>query len=377
MGKHELTGYKQTDADLQIGETMTRLREIYVKASDPFERGRQHGSQVKEEIAGICEGYRKSFAKLDYSWDEAKEMALEYVPYLEEIMPDLVQEARGIAAGAEIDLGTVMVLNTRYELLKFAKGVDGFRGGNCTCFAVNPEATQDHETIGGQNWDNAPFIGENLYVLHIDEENGTKIAGLCEPAQLIRSGMNSYGISLNCSTLLSTWDKRGITIPTNFMRRRILQCRTFEEACDVVHTLEPCVSLNYVITSKTGQIIAYETNPKEIYPVYPARGVLTQANDLKADPSIDRFRTTGEHTAQRYRGPRMDYLLQKKAGVITAEYIQECLKDHENYPDSICNHFGEGSCETIASVLYCVDRGYALIAWGNPCENAYERYELD
>ena len=98
---------------------------------------------------------------------------------------------------------------------------------------------------------------------------------------------------------------------------------------------------------------------------------------MKADPSIDRFRTTGDHTEQRYRGPRMDYLLQKQAGNITAEYIQNCLKDHENYPDSICNHFGEGNCETIASILYCVDRGYALIAWGNPCENEYERYELN
>ncbi len=377
MGKHEFTGQKQTNISLQIGKEMTRLREIYVKSSDPFERGRQHGSQVKEEITGICAGYEKSFAKLNYSWEEAQAMALEYVPYLEEIMPDLVQEARGIAAGAEVDLGTVMVLNTRYELLKFAKGVDGFGGGQCTCYAVSPEATQAKETIGGQNWDNAPFVGKNLYMLHIDEENGTKIVGLCEPAQLIRSGMNSYGISLNCSTLLSTWDKRGITIPTNFMRRRILQAKTFDEACETVKLLKPCVSLNYVITSKEGKVTAFETTPKEVYRVYPARGVLTQANDIKINPAIDRFQRIGDHQAQRYRGPRLDYLLQKKAGEITPEYIQECLKDHENYPDSVCNHHTEGNCVTIASMLYCVDRGYALVAWGNPCENEYEKYELN
>ncbi len=356
---------------------MARLREVYIKSADPKERGFQHGSQVKDKIASVTEGYEKSFARLGYSWDEAKEMALAFVPFLDEAMPDLMEEARGIAEGSGVDLGTVMVLNTRYELLKFQKGVDGFRGGECTCYAVSPEATADHVTIGGQNWDNVPFVGENLYMLHIDEENGTKITGLCEPAQLIRSGMNSHGISLNCSTLLSTYDRRGICIPTNFMRRRILQSKTFDEACEVVHMLKPCVSLNYVIASSEGRVTAFETTPKEIYNVYPARGIVAQANDIKADPMIDRFhRHDPEHQHQAYRGQRMDYLLQKKAGEITEEYIMECLKDHYCAPDSICNHAHDINCVTIASMLYCVDKGYALVAWGNPCENPYEKYEL-
>ena len=59
-----------------------RLREIYVKSSDPFERGRQHGAQVQEEIARVCEGYRKSFERKGYTWEEAQDMAMEYVPYL-------------------------------------------------------------------------------------------------------------------------------------------------------------------------------------------------------------------------------------------------------------------------------------------------------
>ena len=217
-----------------------RLREIYVKASDPFERGHQHGAQVQEEIARVCQGYRKSFEKKGYTWEEAQEMAMEYVPYLEKEMPELMEEAKGIAAGAGVDLSVIMVLNTRYELLKFKKHVNSYENSECTCYAVTPDATKDGETIGGQNWDNAPFIGENLYVLHIDEENGTRIVGLTDPAQLLRSGMNSHGISVNCSTLLSTKDVRGISVPTNFMRRRIMQCRDLEEAKALVERLKPC-----------------------------------------------------------------------------------------------------------------------------------------
>jgi len=353
-----------------------RLKEVYVKSADPFERGRQHGSQVKEEIAKVCQGYKKSFERKGYTWEEAQQMAMEYVPYLEQEMPELMEEAKGIAAGAEVDLAVVMVLNTRYELLKFKKNVNCYENSECTCYAVTPEATKENETIGGQNWDNSPFIGENLYILHIDEENGTRIVGLTEPAQLIRSGMNSHGLSVNCSTLLSTKDYRGIAVPTNFMRRRILQCRTFEEASRRVERFRPCVSINYVITSAEGKAVVYETTPVENFKITPSSGVITQGNDIQVDPTLERFIPADRDHQHHFRGQRLGYLLRKQAGEITAEYIEECLKDHYGYPASVCNHAGDQGLQTIASILYCVSRGYALIAWGNPCEIPYEKYEL-
>ena len=355
-----------------------RMREIYIKSSDPFERGRQHGAQVKGEIERVCVGYQKSFEKKGYTWEEAQTMAMEYVPYLEKEMPELMEEAKGIAAGAEVELAVVMVLNTRYELLKFKKGVDNYEHNECTCYALLPEATKDHVTIGGQNWDNAPFVGENLYVLHIDEENGTKIVGISEPAQLIRSGMNSYGISLNCSTLFSYKDVRGVAIPTKFMRRKIMQAKTLDEAKKMIMGFSPCVSLNYVITSaKEQDAIVYETTPVENFELYPNRGMITQGNDILADPAIDRFIPADKHHQRHFRGQRLQYLLQKKQGEITKEYLQECLRDHYGYPASICNHAGDDGLQTIASMLYCVSEGYALIAWGNPCEYDYEKYGLE
>lgn len=353
-----------------------RLREIYVRSADPYERGVQHGSQVKKEITGAVAGYQKAFEAKGYSWEEARAMAMEFVPYLEEKLPDLMQEARGIADGSGAGLDTVMVLNTRYELLKFQKGQDLFENNECTCFITAKEATAAHETIGGQNWDNAPFIGENLYILHMDEGNGMKSVGLTEPAQLVRSGMNSCGISVNCSTLLSTYDRRGVCIPTNFMRRWILQSRTFEEACEKVRQLEPTVSINYVIASSDGRGMIFETTPKETYPIKLCSGIATQGNDIVVNPLIDRFHPADSRHAHHFRGQRLNYLLQKKCGEITPEYIQDCLRDHYGGPGSICNHDADRNVVTIASILYCLDRGYALIAWGNPCEIAYEQYDL-
>ncbi len=350
---------------------MSRLKEIFVKSADPYERGYQHGSQIKAELNAVIEDYRQVFLEKGYEWQEVLDMAMDYVPFLEKNMFELMQEAKGIADGAGVDLSLVMVMNTRYELLKFIKGKDNFENNECTCFLVSPEATQMKETIGGQNWDNAAFVGKNLYVLHIDEENGTRIVGITEPAQLIRSGMNSHGLSVNCSTLLSTKDHRGIAIPTNFMRRRLLQCQTLEEARELVKNFKPCISLNYVVSSAIGDGFIYETTPVENYEVELHKGIATQGNDIQINPEIERFVNVDEKHVVHFRGQRLNYLLKKKRGDITVEYIEECLRDHDGYPGSICNH--TKSC-TIASVIYCVNRLKAYICWGNPCEEAYETY---
>lgn len=357
---------------------MGRFKEVYVKSADPYERGRQHGSQVRDNILGVCEGYKGAFEKKGYTWEEAQNLALEYVPVLDREMPDMMAEARGIADGAGVDLAVVMVLNLRYELLKFKKETPETmeENGECTCFCVLPQATENGETISGQNWDKSEFVEKELYVLHIDEENGNRILGITEPAQLIRNGMNTSGISVNCSTLLSTYDKKGTAIPTNFLRRRLLQCTDLEEAKGIVERYRPDVSLNYVLASNKGQAVIYETNPRENFRIEPTNGIITKGNDFVCDPSIDRFVPADREHVRHFRGQRMNELLKKRAGSITADYIKECLKDHYGFPGSICNHLKERSLKTIASMIYMLDHGYAWMAWGNPCENEYERYEL-
>lgn len=355
---------------------MKRLREIYISASEPYERGVQHGSQIKEKLSSVLPNYQMLFSQEGYTWENIQEMALAYVPYLDSCMPDLMQEARGIADGAGVPLSHVMVMNTRYELLKFKKGTDHYKDAECTCFLVTAEATKDKETFAGQNWDNSPFIGENLYILHEDDGHGTVILGLTEPAQLVRSGMNSHGISINCSTLKTTLDYQGISIPTNFMRRQILQCRTLTEAKQLIETFKPCVSLNYVIGSKDAGGAVYETTPGEHYPVYLVNGIAAQGNDLKMNPAIERFLPADPTHTIHFRGQRLDYLLHKKEREITLKYIQESLKDHYGYPSSICNHTPECGLQTIASTIYCLNRDKAYVSWGNPCEVPYEEYLL-
>ena len=359
---------------------MSRLREIFVRSADPFRRGVEHGSQVREEIRRVTCGYRESFRKKGYTWEEAQELALAFLPRLEQEWPDLAAEAKGIAQGAGVPLGEIMVLNSRYELLKFGKGEEAPgdaepQDQECTLYALLPQASG--ETIVGQNWDNAPFIGEDLYILHIDEENGNRILALTEPGQLVRSGMNTSGVGIACATLLSTCDRRGTAFPTNFIRRRLLQCRSLEEARKLLAGLHPDLSLNYLVASgRDRDAFLAETNPMETYWISPQKGVIGHGNDFVGNPRIDRFRCGKEFEERQFRGQRLQYLLSRPAGSVTVDYLMECLADHYGYPASVCNHCPEENLSTIASTIYCLDRGAAYICKGNPCQNSYEEYRL-
>ena len=351
---------------------MPSYREIFVSSPDPFERGLQHGKQASEEIKQVIAGYQQLFLKeMGYSWGEVVELAKGFTAYLTGKMDDLLEEAKGIAQGAGVPFEEIMVLNTRYELLKFPKAAH-----ECTGFAVLPEASEKGETIMGQNWDTMDFVGKGVYVLHIDEGNGTRILGLTEPGQLIRNGMNSYGISVNSMNLLSIYDKAEAGVPTNFARRRILQAHNFEEAEALVRSFQFPVSCNYFIGSREGIAADFEATPEEVFQVLPQNGVLGHGNDFVIDPSVDRDFRSFRH----FRGQRLHRLLLEKGGGITPEYIQQCLRDHYRHPLSVCNHTGEKEGEyglhTIASMLYCLDRECAYICRDNPCVGTYECYQL-
>lgn len=120
---------------------------IEITAETPFERGVQYGRQAVDRI-GICiEYYKESFKKQGFTWDEAKAYAMGYVPVIEESMPEILEEAKGLASGSGRELAEIMAVNCRYEISKISKPEE------CTTAAVLPEASRGGKTYAVKNWD--------------------------------------------------------------------------------------------------------------------------------------------------------------------------------------------------------------------------------
>jgi len=349
---------------------MRTFQLIEIQAASPYERGVQYGEQAREKIRAGIEDYRKLFSDTsNMSWEAIKNYALDYIPAVQELFPEIVEEVKGISAGAGVGLDEIMVLNCRYEITKFPKPKE------CTSFAVLPEASKDGVTYVGQNWDYRAGIIDNIVVLHIEEEGGTRIFGLAEAGQVIRNGFNSNGVGLCANNLQSIYDDKGKGIPVTFLRRRVLSCHSFDEARKLIINAERSVSCNFMLASSEGKAADLETYPGGTDLLLPVDGIITHANHFVIQPDIHALEISP-------RGDRLEQLLREKLGSIDIAHIEKCLCDHENYPKAICRHPSDVSIPlsvrgiTVAGVIYDFSGGTAYVCAGPPCEGEFTAYKL-
>lgn len=327
--------------------------------------GFQYGRQAAERIRNGLNDYRNLFAQTStQSWQEICEYALSYTTVIKKVCPEQVDEVMGIANGACLSFAEIMVLNTRYEITKFP------RPNECTAYAVLPEATRDHITYIGQNWDYRAGILDNIVVLRIEEPNGTRIVGLAEAGQVIRNGFNSHGIGLCANNLQSVHDNRDTALPVTFLRRKVLQSRSFEEAKRVILETKRNVSNNFILGSAEGKALDFETHPQGSDVIEPKRGILTHANHFVVN-------TSNEALERSPRDDRLYELFDERHGTIDVPHVIRCLSDHENYPKAICRHpsdtslpLNQRSC-TVAGVIYNLNEGIAHICAGPSCEGEF------
>ncbi len=344
---------------------------VKVSGSTPYECGKQYGEQAKELIATAVADYKLLFAETsDKTWEQITEYALSYLPIIRETMPDILEEAEGIAYGAGVLFGDIMVLNCRYEITKFPKDKE------CTTGTVLPEASKDGAMYLIKNWDYRVGIIDHIVVLHITEPDGNRIIGITEAGQLVRDGMNTYGIALVNNNLQSIYDTRGVGVPSCFLRRKVLKCKSFDEGKKLICSFKRSVSCNMMMVSGIEKKAAdFEVYPMGTDIVEPEQGVLTHANHFLVQPEIHAL-------TQSPRGERLRELLMSKHGQIDVAHIKACLSDHKNYPYALCRHPADVSVRlgrrsiTVACEIYDFEAGVVHICAGPPCEGEFKTYVL-
>ena len=95
---------------------------------------------------------------------------------------------RGIADGAGVPFDAILVLNCRSELMFAAARSKGETPpGECTSFAVTPEASSDGHTLLGQNWDWVPFARDVCVLLDVQRDDSRRSRPSSKPACWRRS----------------------------------------------------------------------------------------------------------------------------------------------------------------------------------------------
>lgn len=295
-----------------------------------WERGYSHGHQARSKIQTSIERYRssKSLPRREICFKIIQES---YLLATEKHFPDGLQEMQGIAAGAEVDLEDIFLLNARYDLARLT----GHMVSECTSMAY---LDQSGSAIVAQNWDNSSWLHDMDTIIILEshlkdtEDPDSKlptapkrIIALTEAGQLGRSGMNSLGLGLCANSLWSSDDQAPSNrpcLPFTLSRAMYLQCPNFAAGIKTLSTFPRHVSGN-LIAASLDVAIDFELAPSRKFLLHPklvldheksGYRLITHANHFN-HPAIDclsGLRDTYPGGSSLFRDVRLEQLLQMR-----------------------------------------------------------------
>ena len=319
----------------------------------PYERGLQHGRRCGDLIRRYPDVLLAAL-RLEAQWramdiggrplsgrEELFARAMAFLPALERFASHLVEEVRGIADGARLSFAEVLLVNVRAEVM----GQTTVDAG-CTAFAVGRSATADGSILAGRKFDQHESNRDLLIILHVEPNLGPPTL-MCSFAGLVGyPGVNAAGVSF-FQNALSTPVWRGSAMPHYFLKRVLLEQTSIADCLTVARRAKVCSSANYghrpgwrarprndAGRHRHDRAAGRHPRPHQPLPqshACPARGSPHQSSRLAN------------------RAPRMETLLAQHRGRLTVEKLKDLLADHDNAPPSICRH--QDPIVTIASMI--------------------------
>ena len=317
---------------------------------DAATRGRHYGEQARARIHRGIEHYTQQIASYGLTQAALRELARSFVPQITAFDADYLPEMEGIAAGANVDLGDIILLNARTELLQIARAEAKAKGAlpeddpdGCTGLIVMPEASANGRLIHAQNWDWKVECAETAVVLKLTETGGPDILTFVEAGQLARSGMNSAGIAITANYLECERDYKTVGVPLAFLRRKVLQQSHLAPALHAAAVTPKSASNNIMISQADGFGIDFECAPDESFILRPEAGVIVHANHWNSPVALSKLRDTGLNSTpdSLYRDTRVRQILGNAP--IDRDRVKEALFDDWQSPHAVCRPPRPGS----------------------------------
>ena len=352
-----------------------------------YERGRQYGAQARARVRRSVQAYQQVFAYYaGWDWPAVRRAAAGFEAPIAGFRPGYLEEMRGIADGAGLDLADVLAINVRTEVIYAAKARQAplasraaHPPAECSAFAV----VQDRPaaTFIGQNWDWLLHSAQTLIVLEARPDDGPAFVTVVEAGLLAKVGLNAAGLGLVTNALVTDADTGAPGLPYHVLLRAILDCATVTEALEVLQAGMRSSSANYLIANASGAALGVEAAPGDftrLYPQFPDHGLLLHTNHFLS-PRLHPV------DVSLWAMPSSAVRLQRlRAGAQTPAALGDfraLLADHADYPHSICSHpdpddhpLEQGA--TIASVLMDLTSRRLWLALGNPCQTPYSELDL-
>jgi isopenicillin-N N-acyltransferase-like protein len=164
--------------------------------------------------------------------------------------------------------------------------------------------------------------------------------------------------------------------------RAVLGAHTLAEAIHMSLMTQRAAGYNHLLVHESGELYSVEVSARHFALLYGGdQGFILHTNHY-LDPKMQAI----EYEPDELIGTRLRYFralrLLQRTPKHTIKTLQAILRDHQNYPHSICNHLTLDMDpldreKSINSLIIDLTARAMHIAWGNPCENSYHTYYLE
>lgn len=363
-----------------------------------YEIGLRHGSEASELAHGTLAWSLGQLEAGGLGRDAALAGAMRLLAIVRAATPEMVEEVEGVAAGARMSLAEAALINTRYELLFLdGPGPTGTRGegsghggglpreagaprGECTLFGVEGRRTADGHALIGQNVDLDADCRPWWIMLSVKPPGGPRVLTVTLAGMLAQEGINSAGLAL-CGSMIRCAGWRAGYPSRKFLRRRVLEQRSVDEAVALIRSAPPRASShNLMLADAHGRLVEVETTIDEVLLVHPVDGLLAHSNHYLSPSAAAENDALGDYADNsRARYERMRALLARERGAFTPRVGQRLLRDHDGGPRAICRHgaLDEVGAETNIAVVAEPAPRRLHVALGPPCRAEFVTYRLD
>lgn len=244
------------------------LRILQVVGS-PYERGFQHGQLLKTEIHELVQIWKndlqKTYKMNPDSFITTFVNGTNFIPAIKKFTPNLFEEVRGIADGAEIEFNTMYSFQLVDEQWVLGQKI---ANAGCTSFAVRK--TKNNPTINAQNLD-IPFFHGYATLLHMkDPKAGLEAFILTFPGLIGTNGLNNKPVSV-CVNALTQLQPAEDGLPVAFIVRGVLEQNSYLEAEAFLKKIKHAAGQNYIIAD-VDNMTSFECSEKVVTPVIPFEG---------------------------------------------------------------------------------------------------------
>lgn len=351
----------------------------------PYERGVQYGEQTSERVRRSIQAYSavfRSWAAVD--WETVRAMAVDYVPAIETFDPRFVDEMRGIAKGAGVDLEDILSINVRTEVMFSAKARHaGSCSGECTSLAVLPAAAAGGHTLIGQNWDWLVHARETVVVLEVEQDDGPSFVTLVEAGLLAKFGMNAAGLGIATNAMACEMDLGEPAVPYHVVLRALHDATSISDALARLQAAPRASSANYMLAHRDGLAVDVEALPggfSRLLVEQPTDGFLAHTNHYVSPRFAGQDVGLWLMPDSPFRLQSVLEHLRPRGSSLSPETLQEAFCLHANHPAGVCTHpregadVGEQEATVVSAVMDLVDR-HMWIADGNPCTTGYRHID--